>query len=130
MSSVRRSWTLSWAFRSLVVVLRLVLVAIALQMSGAAQAADFIVDACSDDADCCSDCPLEVAGHTCPPGCPNCHCHHGGIALTPTPGTEADIAAIPRDHRNVVRRPHKTETPQEPFRASVYRPPRAGARLI
>lgn len=125
MSPSRTSRLVPRALRVLLAAFRLILVAVALQMSGAAQAAELIVDACGDDADCCTDCPIEMAGRTCPPGCPNCHCHHGGVALTPTPANEAGVATIPRDHRSVVRQPRATVTPREPFRSSIYRPPRS-----
>lgn len=111
--------------RLLVVALRLLVGLVSLQLSGvpgvAAEMGLRFLDDGADD--CCSDCPLEKGGQECPPGCPNCHCAHGGIALpTATESSTAPVANVGDD--DVEAAPHETSIPRAPPLPGVYRPPR------
>lgn len=102
--------------RLVVLALRVLVGLVSLQLSGvpgvAAEMGLRFLDDGADD--CCSDCPLEKDGKECPPGCPNCHCAHGSIAL-PT-AVESSTAPVASDSDDDV------ET--APYEASVPRAPR------
>jgi len=104
--------------------LRVLAVVVSVQVSGAGILVAEL--ACVDDAGdgCCTDCPLEKDGKECPPGCPNCHCSHGGIALAPA--FESVTTQVVEIDERVLQRPYEAGVPHAPKLPSVYRPPRFG----
>ena len=124
---MRPSLRLPWVrcrgvLRALALVLRVLVVLVSVELSGLAAVAE--LGFCGDEtsADCCTDCPVEKDGKQCPPGCPNCHCSHGGIALAPALETVgALVAAI---DVVILQPPHEAGVPHAPHLPGVYRPPR------
>jgi hypothetical protein len=107
---------LACAFRMLILLL-------ALQLSGTAAVAVEAGFAVLDRVDCCNECPLESSGKECPPGCPNCHCVHGQIALLPASPPELELRL--RSGAEAMPEPLEASAPHSPFLPSLYRPPRA-----
>lgn len=105
--------------------LRLLVVALSLHIGALAVASAFLEGSCADESGCCSDCPLERSGQECPPGCPNCQCHHAGgaVAISERDGEELSLPA--RDLGDERGRPREALAPREPALPSVFRPPRA-----
>lgn len=97
-----------------------VLVALALQLTGALHVA---IDTLSLSAD-------EARAHVadddddgdCPPGCPTCHHANGGVAAPPPPGIEQITPAfVLQDHRRSV----PFLRPPTPALDTLFRPPRS-----
>lgn len=120
----RRSTPCARIARVWLLVLRALLLSLAFELSGFASA---IVEMNEASADCCSDCPLEAGGKECPPGCPYCHCAHGGVALPPAGLTAVD-GALDRT-ANVVALPKDAVLPRPPTLPGVYRPPRPSSAI-
>jgi len=119
----------SRAVRMALLVIRTLALLISVEVSGLAGFAAELVALNTDGAaDCCSDGPLEKGGKECPPGCPNCHCSHGGLALPPAAATEFADAFDPA--ASVATGPTNANAPHAPILASVYRPPRSAAAFV
>jgi hypothetical protein len=114
--------------RFLVTWLRLLVLALSIHISVVAFAA-ITDDPCADDSGCCSDCPVEKSGQECPPGCPNCHCHHtgGAVAVSEVDGEELSPPA--RDQGTAVGHLREAKVPCGPSPSSIYRPPRMRSSL-
>jgi hypothetical protein len=108
--------------RALVVSLRALVILMALQVSGVAAVAEQFAGSVETTAGCCTDCPMEQDGRECPPGCPNCHCSHGSVAL-PSVGKAQLTHAVDLPCRVAVT-PHEATAPRAPRLRGVYRPPR------
>lgn len=102
--------------------LRMLILMLAVQLSGTAAVAVEASFGSSDRADCCADCPLESNGKECPPGCPNCHCVHGQIASLPASSPVLEMLLSSSDAATV--EPPEASAPHAPFLPSLYRPPR------
>ena len=109
----------------MVLALRLVVGLVSLQLSEvlglAAEMGLRFSDSEADD--CCSDCPLEKDGKECPPGCPNCHCAHGSLAL-PTAMESSTAPAASDSDDDVETAPYEASVPRAPPLPGIYRPPR------
>ncbi|MEI9939583.1 MAG: hypothetical protein WDO69_30875 [Pseudomonadota bacterium] len=103
--------------------LQMLVLMLAVQLSGTAAAALEVGFGVLDRADCCADCPLESNGKECPPGCPNCHCVHGQIASLPAPSPVLEMLLSASDAATA--EPPEASAPHAPFLPSLYRPPRA-----
>lgn len=104
--------------RLVVLVLRVLVVLVSVELSGVT------VVACDDAGDgCCTDCPVENNGKECPPGCPNCHCSHGGVSLPPA--FESTPITLGRINTLVMPAPYEASVPRAPPVPGVYRPPRS-----
>ncbi len=111
--------------RLLMAWMRLLVVALSFHVGGLVLATVVADDLCAGESDCCSDCPMERSGQECPPGCPNCQCHHGGGAAS-IPAREAQDLALPaRSPDAMASCPHEASSPREPILPGVFRPPRA-----
>jgi hypothetical protein len=109
--------------------LRFLVVALSLHVGGLALASVVVEDPCVDESGCCSDCPIEGSGQECPPGCPNCHCHHPGGAVA-IPELKGDKVSLPAPEQgNEQGRPREATAPREPPLPSLFRPPRAPSLL-
>jgi len=101
--------------------LRLLILLLAVQLSGTATAVvEFGFG--TVQVDCCQECPLESNGKECPPGCPNCHCLHGQIASLPVSSPVLELLLRSSDAATAV--PLEASAPHAPFLPSLYRPPR------
>lgn len=109
--------------RILVTCLRFLVLALSVHFGALALVA-ITDESCTEESDCCSDCPIEGSGQECPPGCPNCHCHHasGAVAIPELDGK--DLALPSRDQGTERGRPQAATAPREPALPSVFRPPR------
>ena len=108
--------------RALVVILRVLALVGAFELSGAGAALAEI--AATDDGTrvgCCSDCPSDEG--PCTPGCPSCHCAHGTTALPPAFEVATSESAF-REVRAAVA-PYEAEAPRPPPSPGLYRPPRS-----
>jgi len=109
----------------LAVLLRLLVLLVATELSGATHA---LIDAASSaggtalhDDDC-----DDEAGHECPPGCPNCHCTHGArvsVAFS-APRVEVQLEEVPTLHDEGGFVPLDGLPPKSADLARLYRPPR------
>ena len=111
------------ALEALACGLRMLILLLAVQLSGTAALAVQAGFAVLDQADCCDDCPLESNGKECPPGCPNCHCVHGQIASLPASSPVLELLLSSRDAATA--EPLEASAPHAPFLPSLYRPPRS-----
>ena len=103
--------------------LRVLLVALAFQVSGLSTAAMDAAESCTCEA---SDCPLEKQGEPCPPGCPQCHCvHSAGLA---TPASQLALVSAAGSSVRVGLDRLKIAFVGSPLRSNPYRPPRTLAR--
>jgi hypothetical protein len=110
-------------------VVRALVLLVSIELSGlAGVAAEMAAMNAEGSADCCSDCPLEKSGKECPPGCPNCHCSHGGAVFAPAVATELADAFDPA--RTVVAAPTDPAAPRAPVLPGVYRPPRFAPTFV
>ena len=120
-----RSKARSRSTRVVLLVLRAILVTVVLQLSGLPHlAADaFVSDthACDDGGDDCRD---EKSGLDCPPGCPSCHCVHGGVASLPNRIAGDLHPVVMGPSRTLVLRPPAAFVPR-PDLPSLFRPPRS-----
>lgn len=74
---------------------------------------------------CCDDCPDDAPDHECPSDCPDCAGHHGGRLAMDAPHRLGRPSPPPEPARPaVLRPPYQATNVREPFRSSVYRPPR------
>lgn len=106
------------------VLVRVLVIMVTVEVSGAGPAlAEVISYDDAGDAGCCSDCPIERSGKECPPGCPNCHCSHGGVVAMPQ-RFEDTLARVVPIGEHVETAPHEARVPRAPPLPSVYRPPR------
>lgn len=103
--------------------LRMLILMLAVQLSGTVAVALELGFAAQDRANCCDDCPLESNGKECPPGCPNCHCVHGQIASLPASSPVLEMLLSSSDAATAA--PPEASAPHAPFLPSLYRPPRA-----
>lgn len=109
--------------------LRFLVVVLSLQVGGFVLAYT-MNDPCADESGCCSDCPLEGTGNECPPGCPDCHCHHGAAGAASIPVMVGQELALPLRCLDTARAcPHGANAPREPILSGLFRPPRARALL-
>ena len=126
---MRPSHRLPWGrprgtLRALAVLLRLLVVLVSVELSGVAAVAELGSGVDETSAGCCTDCPVEKDGKECPPGCPDCHCSHGGIGLPPAfEAVSGQVAAI---DVVMLQRPYEAGVPHAPHLPGVYRPPRLG----
>lgn len=109
----------------MVVVLRALLVAFALQFSGAIHDLSDFVDAVvvADDTEHEHEqCPVDGPCNDCPPGCPNCHCAAalGSVAPVALTATMPALlgSALPASLAG-------TQAPSGPDLPGLFRPPRA-----
>ncbi len=119
-ASARARW--SRLLRVVAVIVRVFLVVVSFELSGAAAVIAAVCEEAGDDDGCCPDCPLEKDGNECPPGCPSCHCSHAGLSLPPVFAPAMASAGMPRIP--TVPAPHEASVPRAPPLRSVYRPPR------
>ena len=112
-----------WLVRAM---LHTLVLSLAFSLSGVAGA--FEPRRGNDERECCADCPVESQGKECPPGCPNCHCAHGSLALPKQ--TEARVAMNREDGRPTILRPEEATAPCAPTLRGVYRPPRSCSLAI
>ena len=111
--------------RLLVLALRVLVAMVSLQVSGVPAAAvemGFRMDESVDD--CCNDCPMEKDGKECPPGCPNCHCTHGSVALPTVTEKSGPPTTASVDSDAEEPAPYEASVPRAPPLPGVYRPPR------
>jgi hypothetical protein len=99
--------------------LRIFVLIMAVSLSGARA---FESNRCDDGSGCCSDCPAENQGEECPPGCPICHCAHGGLVLPKL--AEDRLALRSSDDGGLLLAPYEAAAPRAPLLRGVYRPPR------
>lgn len=103
-------------------VFQLAIVAVALQLAGAARVAEALFE---DGSACAGDCTNERNGHDCPPGCPSCHCAHGGVGSLPL-AAPANPPPVAERSAEPVKRPTEAQRPSSRAdRDGVFRPPRA-----
>lgn len=109
------------------VLARLVLAVVMLQLGGVVGVvADLVfAGATADDA---TECPNEKPGHDCPPGCPTCHCAHGGVAVPPSTDNASWLADLGGSSVAAVC-PYVADLPKDPPMPSVFRPPRSIALI-
>src|SRR5688572_23038477 len=84
---------LSRLFRVMLVLARALAFLASFELSDASDVVTVLVTG----GDACADCPLEGPGDPCPPGCPNCHCWHSGIALAAAAESTLFTAAVADD---------------------------------
>jgi len=111
-----------------VALLRLLLLAVALQLSGLGDAVAYLGQRQSEDAGCCSDCPTENSGLGCPPGCRVCHCHQAGVAQPPGPA--GIMLSLPNDTPDPRLAGAAGARPRPAFLSAVYRPPRTATPSV
>jgi hypothetical protein len=112
--------------RLFAVLVQVLALAISMQLSGVGHVVTDLVLAAQGVAHDEGDCPVEKNGHECPPGCPDCHCTHGGMpSLPPTLDVLACVLAI----HEVLAWSRASDTVPSPDRASIFRPPRLTPRL-
>jgi hypothetical protein len=112
-------------FRWLGVLLRVVAVVIALQMSGALHAAADALMSCAGLV-AGGDCDDEADGQQCPPGCPNCHCPARSNVAPPEAFDVSSLLTLSEGQR--LAPVFRDDTgPQGPDRSPLYRPPRAAS---
>lgn len=105
-------------------VLRVLVILVSFELSGASVLAPELA-ACDESGEgSCTDCPLEKDGMECPPGCPNCHCSHGGGIGLPPVFEDTPVKLAIAD-MNVEQPPYEASVPQAPPLAGPYRPPRS-----
>jgi hypothetical protein len=73
------------------------------------------------------DCASEEPGHDCPPGCPSCHCAHGGVASLPPSCLTLVLPWGPGDIIEMLV-PYEGTVPHAPSLPSVFRPPKLTSR--
>jgi hypothetical protein len=113
---------MSVTLRVLARLARIVVALLAMQLSGFDHlATDLLIplDAMGDE----TDCPNEKPGHDCPPGCPGCHCAHGGIAVPPSSPRTAELPML-GEPCLLRMRPAEADAPSAPALPSIFRPPR------
>lgn len=109
---------------------RLLMLLVTLELTGIAPVVERAIGGDEAAAECgldCSDCPVKSDGKPCPPGCPNCHCSVGGVALAPV--SEGAIQLAPAADETL-HRPYEAGVPHAPAPLGVYRPPRSCPRTV
>lgn len=111
----------------LVVVVRVLALILSVQTSGVAHVGADLAGSIFGYVVEHEDCSQET-DEKCPPGCPNCHCSHGGASALP-PMTAALYVPRPRGDSEWSR-PHTNDGPPTPPLSSVYRPPKSLQLLL
>lgn len=118
----------AWLRRA-VVVMRLLVLACALQLSGGSHV--LVGALCGPEAACIDDCaapgaPSEDthADHRCPPGCPDCACPHGRLPSLP-PSLALVVPERFAWEINGDAIPYRAGVPPSPPLPALDRPPRA-----
>ena len=133
-ASCARAWNnharRSRSLIALAVVLRLVALFVATELSGALHALLDVAASIAGSEHPEDDCEDEEAGHECPPGCPNCHCVHGAVAQLAArsePRVERGprVLFVLRNEAGFV--PRSALPPKGADQTRLYRPPRARA---
>lgn len=96
--------------------------AVAVQLTGALHLAADVFGGHDTDG-MVGDCADEKAGMDCVPGCPSCHCGHGGVAALPD--LRAIVAGIAFDASLSSAIPYDFGVPPSPELAPPLRPPRS-----
>ncbi len=95
------------------IVVRLVLLVLAVQVSG-------VPEVCEDTCGISDrDCPLEKAGKSCSAGCPSCHVVSQLVVRKPSA-----IAVGPSVEQRIVLPIYESNAPRAPLLPGLYRPPR------
>lgn len=108
-----------WA-AGLGVLLRLLTVLIACELSGVVHVALDVAAACGQAEHGENDCDEE--GHECPPGCPGCHCPNRAVAWHAPAFALQRARTLPRPVAEFVWQP--ALPPREVDSAGLYRPPK------
>jgi len=122
-SRKRRRWGLRTLPVLVALFVRLFAVILTVQTSGAAHGAVDLIEAALGNTVDHEDCSGEGTDDNCPPGCPNCHCSHGGATVIPHSSLALHVSHPPHDI--AWTQGHTTETPPAPLLSPVYRPPKA-----
>jgi len=109
----------SWR-KSVLVVMRALLLALAFQVSGMPAPVLVGADSCGDEL---SDCPLEKQGQECPPHCPRCHCVHVNGLVAPS--SQWGFVSSPAVSARVGLARSESLVVASPLRSNPYRPPRS-----
>ena len=114
--------------RFALLLVRALVLLIAVGVSGLVGIAAELAETTADGAGhCCSDCPVEQSGKECPPGCPSCHCSHGGAVLPPAVASDVGVAFDPLVEETPA--PIAAAVPRAPTLPGIYRPPRSDASV-
>ena len=118
LSSRRRLRGAAW-------VLWIAVALIALQLTGAVHV---LADAIFSDEPCLASmsggCSDEAAGMDCPPGCPSCHCAHGGVGSLPSRAS-SELLPIADDASQTLALTDPRSPKTSSYHAFVFRPPRS-----
>lgn len=112
----------------LILLLRVVAIVLSVQTSGVAHVGADLAGSVFGYVVEHEDCSRET-DEKCPPGCPNCHCAHGGASALPPVATVLHVPRL-RGDSSWSSRPHATTAPPAPPLSSVYRPPKPIDRLF
>ncbi len=104
-------------------VVRVVAIVAALQVSGALHAAADALASFSG-AVASDDCDHEEGGKQCPPGCPNCHCPSRSNVAPPEAFDASTLLPLSECERLIPTFADDAR-PQGPERSPLYRPPRS-----
>lgn len=107
----------------LFLLVRMIALVTALQLSGAIHAAGDVWSAVAGTA-VASDCDEESAGKQCPAGCPNCHCVARTI-VAPPQVIDVEALLTVDDSELTAVSVGVARSPQGPPQTAPYRPPRA-----
>ena len=102
------------------IVLRLLMLLVALQVSGIGSLV--VSDCCSTDEDDCSTQTDQKPCNDCPPDCPKCHCNH--VVFSVPPARAASNVAVIERSLSTVFTPYEADAPRALAPSSVFRPPR------
>lgn len=122
-TSTRLHWFTQIGRSRLFLLVRMVVVLTALQLSGAVHAAVDLYSAFAS-AVVDADCDEERAGNQCPAGCPNCHCVARTIVTPPRLINVEALLTVRASERMAVT-VNVLGCLQGPSQTSLYRPPRA-----
>jgi|SRR6478735_5365055 len=114
-----RSANLGWWRSRALFALRVVLIALAFQLSGLVGVVERSAEAWGGTV---SECPLEKQGKECPPGCPQCHCLHSNSLAAPS--SQLVLVSAPLSVRVGLADSARTFL-ASPLRSNPYRPPRS-----
>lgn len=120
-STVHRLAVLAW-------LVRVALVALALQLGGVIHGAADVLTAVGVIAAEHEECPTDGGCSDCLPGCPNCHC--AGALRTVIPEGGLSLELLVADGRRTLRVSDGSAVPLGPTLPSVYRPPRTFVRNV
>jgi hypothetical protein len=102
------------------VVLRVLTVLIASELSGVVHVALDVAAACGQAEHLENDC--DQTGHECPPGCPGCHCPNGAVAWQAPAFAGLRVRSVPLPAADFVL--SRVWPPREVDTAGLYRPPK------